>query len=138
MAQSRKRYSLPHILAALGTIAATTIFCLLMLPPGCISPGSCGGACVAQSSRVDCEYIDAAVCPVDGGLCEVEGQCSCIRERSDCDLGKCSDANTENACKAAVACQWATVCANVVKCDQFWGDACNNQPGCYYQADKGC
>jgi hypothetical protein len=37
MAQSRKRYRLLHVLAALGTITATTIFCLLMLPSGCIS-----------------------------------------------------------------------------------------------------
>ena len=138
MAQSRKHYRLQHVFVALGTIAATAIFCLFMLPSGCISPGPCGGACVARPSRFACEIIDAAVCPVDGGVCEVGGQCSCIPGLPQCDNINCDEATTEDACKAAVACQWATVCANVVKCDQFWGDSCNSQPGCYFQADKGC
>jgi hypothetical protein len=140
MAQSRKNPTrLIRTVAAFGTILALAAFIVFMLPSGCGIPGGCGGACLDKPSRFPCTIYDAGVCPVDAGHCVVAGQCSCIPGRPDCDIGKCFYSTTEDACRAAVACQWSVGCANVVTCGPLGEqDLCNSHPECYYQADKGC
>jgi len=140
MSQARKHTRLLQTLAALGTIAATTIFCLFVLPSGCIDPGPCGGACLEQPARqLPCTNYDAGACPVDAGMCVVTGLCTCVPGLPNCSEYICQSAETEQTCRSVDNCEWYVHCDWGHPCgNQFGADLCNSHPECYYQADKGC